>query len=78
MLLEAPQLLHSLMEAPIEDTHTALCLPPGEKMYNAMLVSYFAIAHHVALAHANRSTAPCVAGVPKACDARAMSCGGEG
>eukprot|EP00891_Asterochloris_glomerata_P007199 jgi/Astpho2/7199/Aster-01517 len=37
MLLEAPQLLHSLMEAPIEDTHTALCLPPGEKMYNAML-----------------------------------------
>ena len=52
MLLEAPQLLHSLMEAPIEDTHTALCLPPGEKMYNAMLVSCFALAHHIELAYA--------------------------
>ena len=54
MLLEAPQLLHSLMEAPIEDTHTALCLPPGDKMYNAMLVSGFAIACHAELADAKK------------------------
>ena len=73
MLLEAPQLLHSLMEAPIEDTHTALCLPPGDKMYNAMLVSCFAIAHHGVFADAEKVyTAVRGQGI-KACDARMIS-----
>ena len=67
MLLEVPQLLHSLMETPIEDTHTALCLPPGDKMYNALLVSCLQYCTALVLADAKRSTPPCVAMVPKAC-----------